>query len=645
MNSRTFRTRISMLMYSIISITPTSLFAQSVLHSNTENSKLFFSYLERDTTIAGVFKEQYIKEGKLIINKDTFRSRLFELGNSLISEGNYNECIQLYKSIEPFLPLWKGTKREIHVFSVHYNNIGVGYFNLGDYEQAIAYYLKSLSISEKGKATENILMQCRTLANLGDAFYDLGDTAKARYYYVSAYRIASRKKFLPVLAAVAIYRGNTERENGNLDQALIYYKDALKTAGQARLLDSWKITIVQTAYTYLLKNEPRKALQCINSKPPLGMTKTNPIYEDVAILSILGDTYFALKNYSASEKSYSKALVNAQKLGSKATIYGSYEKLSILYAEQGSYHQAYNYLKKHTDLFKKTLNENKLKEINKLEVKYRTAQKDKEIAEKQMQLKDRDQRLERKNTLIGIISSGALVLILITFLIIRNFKNKQRLQMSERENIRLKALMNGEEKERNRIARDLHDGIGGLLSAAKMSFSSVHPPNNIPVPHYTKGIQLLDEAYKELRQTAHNLSPEILKNKGLLEASRIFCEKIAHNKNLDINFQSFGKLPYLGKETELSLYRILQELMQNIVKHAKATQAVVQISVEGDDLNIVVEDNGSGIMEHKKENGIGMNNLKSRVEALHGKIDIDSRIHEGTTIYLEFSILSLQNIA
>jgi two-component system NarL family sensor kinase len=247
----------------------------------------------------------------------------------------------------------------------------------------------------------------------------------------------------------------------------------------------------------------------------------------------------------------------------------------------------------------------------------------------------------QKNIWILSISSGTLALIMITILIIRNFKNRQRLNNSKQENIRLKALIDGEEKERNRIAQDLHDGIGGLLSAAKMSLSTAYPKLEPQLAQYTNGIKLLDEAYKDLRQTAHNLSPEILKHKGLWEAIRIYSEKIGHNKNLTINFETIGDLPLLHQETELSIYRILQELLQNIVKHAHASLAIVQISANDGILHIMVEDNGHGIVAKEQPNGIGLNSIHSRVEALEGRIDIDSRLAEGTTIYIEFSIHKL----
>jgi signal transduction histidine kinase len=160
-------------------------------------------------------------------------------------------------------------------------------------------------------------------------------------------------------------------------------------------------------------------------------------------------------------------------------------------------------------------------------------------------------------------------------------------------------------------------------------------------------MELLDEASADLRKTAHNLMPEILLQEGLAKATRLFCERVSKGHSLEIIYETWGKSRPLAGDIELTAYRIIQEMINNILKHAGATQALVQIVFHDSQLCITVEDNGRGIpgIANGKE-GVGLQTIRERVKLLNGQIDIAGKPGKGTSVYIELTIAtSKQNTA
>jgi len=236
----------------------------------------------------------------------------------------------------------------------------------------------------------------------------------------------------------------------------------------------------------------------------------------------------------------------------------------------------------------------------------------------------------------------------------RNLRNRQLLakqqdelqqqRISELEKdkqlVAVDSLLKGQEEERSRLAKDLHDGLGGLLSGVKFSLSNMKDnliitPDSMAV--FERSLDMLDTSIKELRRVAHNMMPEMLTKFGLDEALKEYCITVNSTKLLEVKYQSLGMETRLDKSIEIIIYRIVQELLNNILKHALSTEAFVQLIRENDRLNIVVEDNGKGfdtaLLENSK--GAGWINIRSRVEYLKGQLDIHSESGKGTLINIE----------
>ena len=264
---------------------------------------------------------------------------------------------------------------------------------------------------------------------------------------------------------------------------------------------------------------------------------------------------------------------------------------------------------------------------------------------------------EKKLTLNKILIGSATGLILFTLLGYRNFKNKQKVSSQQQELQKQKitelekdkqilaidAMLKGQEEERSRIAKDLHDGLGGMLSGTKLSFINMKE-NLVLTPEnavqFDKSLSMLDNTIADLRKVAHNLMPEALVKFGLQEAVRDFCNSIQSSASLKVVYQPLGQNVKLSNTAEVFTYRIIQELVNNAVKHAEATQIIVQININNNKVSIAVEDDGKGYDVNALANskGAGMDNIKYRVQYFNGTIDTVTSAGNGTSVNVELRV-------
>ncbi|MBC7867466.1 MAG: histidine kinase, partial [Gloeobacteraceae cyanobacterium ES-bin-316] len=205
----------------------------------------------------------------------------------------------------------------------------------------------------------------------------------------------------------------------------------------------------------------------------------------------------------------------------------------------------------------------------------------------------------------------------------------------------VEAVLKGEEQERTRLAQDLHDGLGGMLSGIKFSFTSIKgdlimtPENKLA---FERSMDMLDGSIQEMRRVAHNMMPEALVKFGLDTALKDFCQDINQTGALQLSYQSIGlDAAVIDQSVSITIYRIVQELVNNTMKHSGARNCLVQVSLLNPILSVTVEDDGSGF-DASLANGMGWKNICSRVEFLKGKLDIKSGENEGTSVHIETNL-------
>lgn len=222
------------------------------------------------------------------------------------------------------------------------------------------------------------------------------------------------------------------------------------------------------------------------------------------------------------------------------------------------------------------------------------------------------------------------------FKVIRESEQALLSEQSRQQQLRTEAVLEAEERERVRIARDLHDGVGQMIAAARMGLGRFSSKNKLSEPEINQTLDLLEDSIKEIREVSHNMMPGSLMKFGLPTALKQFVNKINNAGILKVDLQIIGLKERLDERIETMLYRVIQEVMNNIIRHSGATHVNIELIQHEDELVLLVEDNGKGFDTSVVENqGIGLKNITTRVEYLNGNVNFDSRIGKGTSVIVE----------
>lgn len=313
------------------------------------------------------------------------------------------------------------------------------------------------------------------------------------------------------------------------------------------------------------------------------------------------------------------------------------------YAELGNYSKAFTF----QELYEKRKEEvrrDQKKQTFDILMQYQAAEKDKQIAQSQLEITRQESRLQMKNIWIGVFVVGTLLLLILLLIMLNNYRNKQKLQDQQIRNVeqqraieRLSAAFEGEERERTRISRDIHDGVMSTFATVRMRIKKLEEelPDLSDREDYKNTVHLFDKATTELRMTAHNLMPDLLLEEGLNKAVYYYAKSIEENTGVAVTMQSFGEPAELPQNFVLFLYRGIQELIQNVVKHAQASQVLIQVIYGNEALNITVEDDGKGFATDTEE-GLGIKSLRNRTKLYNGTLNIESKPGAGTSVTLDF---------
>ncbi len=441
-----------------------------------------------------------------------------------------------------------------------------------------------------------------------------------------------------------------KNDHGNL--AIKYFDKAITEAKKS--LDTLRIASIQfnkgVTYTTVLKNHD-SALEIYKKTLPIFIkyNKKNFVsynYNNTA------QAYKSLGKYDNAIKYYKKAdsiSLDENKAKTKVIFY---ENISDLHKKNQDYKNAFIYLEKLNQL-KDSINDTRQNiEISKIKEQY----DNEKLRADNLEIEAK--RVKNKNFLIG--SLGLLLFISITaFLINKNTKRKQHIAEQERELeiqktekllkeqelTSIDAMIAGQEKERQRLANDLHDNLGSTLATVKLHFQ--HLKNNKGNPEiknitelYDKTDNLLEEAYQKVRTIAHEKNSGVMANQGLLPAIKKLAKKVSNSNQLLVEVQDYGLEKRLDNTLEITIFRMIQELLTNSIKHSHATEVHISLTNHDSLLNIIIEDNGKGFDAKvlPEKDGMGLATIEKRIEHLEGTFEIDSTIGKGTNIIINIPI-------
>ena len=368
------------------------------------------------------------------------------------------------------------------------------------------------------------------------------------------------------------------------------------------------------------------------------------------------DIYEKMGNYQKAKEYTMKYINFYDDEHSSEDIVGSYYRLANHEAGLKNFQPAYIYLKEYIIALDSARVEKLGNDMQKLEVQYKAATKEKEILALKNEKNEAALALEKKKSQAYLLGAIASILALLLFggyygynQKLRKARKKERMQEAEvqllkqeQQNKIFSAMIEGQEKERKRLAIDLHDGLGGRLSGISLNLSKLDKdePKQYPKKQLQKVMKDLDDSLTELRSIARNMMPETLVKFGLQAALKDYCSSMT-GKDTRVTLQFYGSDKGIDLNQQVTMYRVIQELINNAIKHAKASEVLVQYMREGNQVDITVEDNGIGFEKEnliEKEGGMGLSNLRTRVAYLKGDLDFHSDENEGTTVNVHITV-------
>lgn len=510
-----------------------------------------------------------------------------------------------------------------------------------DFREAIEYYLKSVSLMEKFKLAGSLAGK---YLNLSTVFGDIGESSKQIEYAQKAVTAAKKEGagqylFMAYYILANAYNMQNDGRSAKiaLDSSRMFFDETESTDNIDILFGYYLVS----AQVFKILNQPDSAFYFFRKSYEVSK-EHNYGYGKAEAQLQMGAVAILQKKYEEAEKYLLSGIKEAMSINYYGMLDEGYKYLSDVYAVRGRYKEAYEYFQKYKEVNDSVISMDSRKYGKELEKKYETEKKDAQLLVQQAQI-------QKKNTLNYILVGGAVLFLVISVLSYGNYRQKQKLQQqrineleTEKQLTATEAVLKGEERERTRLAKDLHDGLGGMLSGIKYSFQTMKE-NLVMTPEnqqaFERSMDMLDSSISEMRRVAHNMMPEALVKFGLNAALKDFCNDINQSGALRVTYQSIGlENEAIEQTTAIAIYRIVQELINNTMKHASAKTAIVQVSKTGGNISIAVEDDGKGFDPAilKGGRGIGWSNIQSRIEYLKGKLDVQSEPGKGTSVLIEF---------
>lgn len=530
----------------------------------------------------------------------------------------YDSALVIFKKLELMAPL-----------AAALTNKGSTLSRMARFEESLVVSHEAMAIAESMGDSIGI---ATSLNNLGVIYDQFDKPKKAIDYFKNAYRHMPLGKNTRQNATMLFNIGRTYRYIGQEDSALHYMR--LSTDQLEQLTHRPDL-----AFGLRLQGEELQAMGRL-PEAEVQLRRALGIYEETGsrmdkntTLFRLAEVVTALGRRKEGIDLAHEMLEAAKQQNAVEEISRAYRLLARLYEEMGDAPQALTYHKAYTTLNDSLVNLKSTTMLEELRTRYETEKKDRRIAEQGLQLAQGHATLDKQRRLLWGAGIGVVVIILLALLAWRD--QQRRIGLAEERMHRLeseqkaaaaKALLEGEERERQRVAAELHDGIGLMLSAARMRLDTNTPDGR------DKARALLAEVTGEVRRISHALMPGSLTKLGLPDALHELADKLNGSGPLRVEVFTHGFRERPDGAIEAGLYRIVQEALNNTVKHAQATTATVDLSVEpGRGVSLVVTDNGRGFATADTAgNGHGTMSIRSRADLMGGTAHLHAAPGQGT---------------
>lgn len=570
---------------------------------------------------------------KGIANIYSFKSIQSSYKGEFDSMKVYSEkCIEIAKKANFPLGIAKGE-----------NGLGIFYWQTGNFSEAIKNHLSSLAIREKLKDSVGI---ATSLGNLALVYFDNQNAKEAERNALLSIEIAKKVNKSNIVISNLQLLANVYGQGGQFDKALARDAEALILCKQHNDMRGLSQVYSNMANCYTAMKQYDKGL-----KYQLEVLKIDEFFGDKKNIS---DTYMNISAIYAEQKQFKlaidwmqKGLKYAQESKFKHGEKQGWGALSNIYEQLGDYKNALAAHQKYQSMSVDLINENSNKQIALMQTKFDTEKKEQKITLLNRENTIQKLSISKQQTTIAIIIGLLLVAVLVAGLVYNRNKLKQKAllqaEMLRHQDMMTKAVIDAEEHERKRIGADLHDGVGQLFSAVKMNLNGLFERITLQREEdrflAENTLALVDESCKEVRVISHQMMPNMLLRSGIASDLNSFIEKIDAD-SLKIRLETTGFKDRLESNVETMLYRIIQETINNVIKHAQATQLDIILKRDAREITAVIKDNGIGFDTGKTGTfeGIGLKNILTRIEYLRGTIEYDSAPGKGTTVIVNVPV-------
>jgi signal transduction histidine kinase/Tfp pilus assembly protein PilF len=578
---------------------------------------------------------------------DHIKNNMYEIqsykgvGNVFLNQGaNDKAMVYFTKALNIALEL--GDKKEIAGVN---NNIGSSYYKQGEYDKATEYYLKSLKLWEElGNKKE----MAGLYNNIGMVQTGLGAYDKALEYYSLSLKIAKEINDKKVMILIYNGIGNDYYQKFKYDKAIENYLQSLKYSEDLENIKGISRSYMNIGNVYYSQgtiatnnvlssdyfNKSMKYyMKSLNMADKLGDNNyTAIVLVNIAMINV------DMKNYMQAIEYANKSLNMALETGALETQRLAYGFLSAAFDSLRDYKSAFKYQKLYQQIKDSIFNDESNARIADLQTKYETGKKETEITKLTNEKDLQALKLKQNRILIYSISLGAILLIAVILALFNVYKQKQtRRKMFSK-------IIEIEEKERKRFAEDLHDGLGPLLSSVNLYVNELKSDRHTrdkkdEFMQYTS--ELITEAIKNTKSIANNLMPGVLNDYGLVTAIETFSSKLKKSGSINISVLSDKQDQRYHPALEITLYRVILEMINNTIKHAHATNIAIDINDNDKILSVKYEDDGDGfdlentLRDPKK--GMGLGNIRNRVKSIGGNCVLESQEGKGMRCLIDIN--------
>ena len=561
--------------------------------------------IDLDSTYKISELEEMLKDAQVTKNKENLAATYYLLAQ--FEAENFDNSANAFKNYTNAREYYNILKDSFMVSQID-KAIGIEYLQSGYYQESLQAFEKALTYFSKVNDLKNI-----TYIN---------------YYISQLYRDKVDPEMELKYLNKSIELNNILQDSSLLVEFLIHKIGSYETLNE---LDSAELVAIQTVK--------------LSGKMKDRESMSRSLYHLAQINEKRGNLDRALKYLNDSEEFVSRKPFNKHRRM-------LYSKTTNIYEQKEDFKNAFIYSKKYSELNDSILNKDRIESQNKFAVYYKVDEKEEDNKKLELDVETVEEKNKQQRNAMYILTSGLVMLLALLYYIINFYRQKikaeeiingqqqeisgQKIRELE-DNIKIssmQSMLEGQEIERERISKDLHDSLGGLLSTIKLQFDSIQSKMDDVgrLREYKSANKMLDTAVEEVRSISQNLQPGALTELGLIPALNDLFNRFDDETYPDIDFQHYSIPDKIPTMISLSIYRVIQELLHNTIKHAKAKEILIQINTEDDEMVIQFEDDGVGYdSENLTRKGMGLANIQSRINYLKGQLFTESSDGNGTS--------------